>query len=89
MGVSAVTFLLIPLTATVIGDGFWTIFALRLICGFGEGLIVPSIQQFIANYANESEKSFAITLALSGMNSGTIFAVAVTPMLINFFDWRG
>ena len=68
---------------TIYAASRWTLFLIVRFClGLGEGLAFPAIHSFISKWLLKSEHSKAVSLLHAACYMGTIFALLITPFLL-------
>ena len=74
--------------ALPLGVGFTSLFLLRLMFGFGQGVTVPSIATTVSRLFTPKERATAIAVAFSGNNVGTAIAAPVAAYLLIHSGWQ-
>jgi MFS family permease len=77
--------LLTPLAATI---GLGILILNRVLMGMGEAVTFPSIYALLARWVPVSERSRAMGVINSGIPLGTVFALIVTPMIVEAYGWQ-
>lgn len=69
----------------------WQIFcAIRIAQGLFQGLIYPSIFEHLAKWSPNTEQTFHGTIALSGIDCGTVFAMGIGGLIAaSSWGWPG
>jgi ACS family sodium-dependent inorganic phosphate cotransporter len=73
-----------PLAATL---GFGALLLARVGLGLGEGVSFPSVYSMIGRWVPSVERARAIAVNASGVPLGAVFALAVTPIIIERLSW--
>lgn len=60
----------------------------RVGMGLGEAVTFPSIYSMVSRWIPNTEKSKAIALNSSGIPIGTVFALILTPIIVQWLGWR-
>lgn len=81
---SAFTFLT-PVAAAL---SFGALITTRILMGVGEAASFPSTYNLFARWIPKAEKSRAATVNLTGIPTGTIFALLATGWLVQHFGWQ-
>jgi len=68
--------------------GFGVLIAARILMGTGEAVTFPSIYTIYSRWVPLTERSRAVALANSGIPLGTVFALVVTPWIVQAFGWE-
>ncbi|MGB0449621.1 MAG: ACS family MFS transporter [Porticoccaceae bacterium] len=76
--------LLTPMAASI---GLSILILNRILMGMGEAVTFPSIYALLARWVPVSERSRAMGLINSGIPLGTVFALVVTPMIVEAYGW--
>jgi MFS family permease len=76
------------LTPPAASIGFGILIATRILMGMGEAVTFPSIYSIYSRWVPLTERSRAVGLANSGIPLGTIFALIVTPMIVQAWGWQ-
>jgi ACS family sodium-dependent inorganic phosphate cotransporter len=76
------------LTPSAALAGFGILLAVRVAMGMGEALTFPSIYSIYGRWIPLDERSRAVGLANSGIPLGTIFALVVTPYIVERLGWQ-
>merc|ERR1719190_242816 len=61
--------------------------ACRALMGVAEGTCLPTMQQMLANWVPQAERSRALALVTSGITLGTVGALYLAPQLVSSFGW--
>ncbi len=67
--------------------GFAALIAARVAMGLGEGVSFPSIYALYSRWIPASERSRAVGLNFSAIPLGTVFALVMTPWIIEQYGW--
>lgn len=67
--------------------GFAALIAARVAMGLGEGVSFPSIYALYSRWIPATERSRAVGLNFSAIPLGTVFALVMTPWIIEHFGW--
>jgi ACS family sodium-dependent inorganic phosphate cotransporter len=76
------------LTPSAAFAGFGLLLAVRVAMGMGEALTFPSIYSIYGRWIPLDERSRAVGLANSGIPLGTVFALVVTPYIVERLGWE-
>ena len=68
--------------------GFSALLLARVGMGLGEAVTFPSVYNMIARWIPPAEKSRAVGVANSGIPVGTVFALLVTPLIVQSLGWE-
>jgi len=68
--------------------GFGVLIAARILMGMGEAVTFPSIYTLYSRWVPLKERARAVALANSGIPLGTVFALVVTPYIVESFGWE-
>jgi ACS family sodium-dependent inorganic phosphate cotransporter len=68
--------------------GLGVLLATRVGMGMGEAVTFPSIYSLYARWVPLAERSRAVAIANSGIPLGTVFALVVTPYIVEAFGWE-
>jgi ACS family sodium-dependent inorganic phosphate cotransporter len=68
--------------------GFGALLAVRILMGMGEAVTFPSIYTLYSRWVPLTERSRAVALANSGIPLGTVFALLVTPIIVDRMGWE-
>lgn len=67
--------------------GLGVLFVARIAMGMGEGVTFPSAFTLISRWVPPAERSRAVGLNNSAIPVGTVFALLVTPWVVEAFGW--
>jgi MFS transporter, ACS family, solute carrier family 17 (sodium-dependent inorganic phosphate cotransporter), other len=67
--------------------GLGVLIAARILMGMGEAVTFPSIYSLYSRWVPLTERSRAVGLTNSGIPLGTVFALVVTPFIVEAFGW--
>ena len=73
-----------PLAASL---GFAALLLARVGLGLGEGVTFPSVYSMIGRWVPPAERARAISLNASGVPLGAVFALVVTPIIVERMGW--
>ncbi len=76
------------LTPPAAYSGFAALVAARILMGMGEAVTFPSIYTLYSRWMPLTERSRAVALANSGIPLGTVFALIVTPIVVEALGWE-
>ena len=76
--------LLTPLAASL---GLGALLVARVGLGVGEGVAFPSVYSLIGRWVPAAERARAISLNASGIPLGAVFALVVTPIIVETMGW--
>ena len=76
------------LTPSAAGLGLAVLIACRIAMGMGEAVTFPSIYSLYSRWVPLNERSRAIGLTNSGIPLGTVFALIVTPFIVEAAGWQ-
>lgn len=76
--------ILTPPAATM---GLAVLLATRVSMGMGEAVTFPSIYSLYSRWIPLAERSRAVAIANSGIPLGTVFALVVTPYIVQAYGW--
>lgn len=68
--------------------GFTVLIIVRVLMGMGEAVTFPSIYTLYSRWVPLRERSRAVALANSGIPLGTVFALVVTPIIVQYLGWE-
>jgi MFS transporter, ACS family, solute carrier family 17 (sodium-dependent inorganic phosphate cotransporter), other len=68
--------------------GLGVLIATRILMGMGEAVTFPSIYSLYSRWVPLTERSRAVGLANSGIPLGTVFALVVTPYIVQAWGWE-
>ena len=68
--------------------GFTMLIAMRIAMGMGEAVTFPSIYSIYSKWVPLTERSRAVGFTNSGIPLGTVFALIVTPMIVESLGWE-
>ncbi len=77
--------LLTPLAATI---GLGILVLNRILMGMGEAVTFPSVYALLARWVPVAERSRAMGVINSGIPLGTVFALIVTPIIVQAYGWE-
>lgn len=77
--------LLTPVAASI---GLSILILNRILMGMGEAVTFPSIYALLARWVPVSERSRAMGMINSGIPLGTVFALVVTPIIVEAYGWQ-
>lgn len=80
-------FLFTILTPPAASIGLGLLLLTRILMGMGEAVTFPSIYSLYSRWVPITERSRAVGLANSGIPLGTIFALIVTPIIVEAWGW--
>lgn len=69
-------------------QGFWSLFILRSIIGFGEGTHFPAAQRAVANWLPQSERGSAFGMLLLGVPCASLIGAPLLSSIIAAWGWR-
>lgn len=75
---------LTPLAATL---GLPALLAARACMGIGEGVAMPAMNNLLSKWVPIKERSRSLALVYSGMYTGSVLGLAVSPQMIHSFGW--
>uniref|UniRef100_A0A1B6LST4 Major facilitator superfamily (MFS) profile domain-containing protein n=1 Tax=Graphocephala atropunctata TaxID=36148 RepID=A0A1B6LST4_9HEMI len=81
--VPAICSLLTPLAAR---QGVWYLVGLRIIMGFGQGFVYPSLNALLAKWAPVEERGRLGTLVFAGANFGNIVSNLLSGLLLSWTE---
>src|SRR5256885_16755988 len=73
---------------TSLVSGFATLVSVRFALGLGEGVNMPSILNLIARWFPVEERTRATTVAIAGVQAGTLIALPLSAWIAASFGWR-
>lgn len=76
------------LTPPAAHAGFALLIVVRILMGTGEAVTFPSIYTLYSRWVPLTERSRAVALANSGIPLGTVFALVVTPIIVQRLGWE-
>jgi len=76
------------LTPPAASIGLGLLLVTRILMGMGEAVTFPSIYSLYSRWVPITERSRAVGLANSGIPLGTIFALVVTPIIVQAWGWE-
>ena len=89
LGLGVVTWSLFTMvTPLAAGAGFITLLLARVGMGLGEGFTFPAIYSLIGRWFPAAERSRAVSVNSSGIPAGTLFALALTPLIAVQLGWQ-
>jgi ACS family sodium-dependent inorganic phosphate cotransporter len=68
--------------------GFTVLLLVRIGMGMGEAVTFPSIYSLFSKWVPLSERSRSVGLVNSGIPFGTVFALVVTPIIVQHMGWQ-
>ncbi len=68
--------------------GFAALVTARILMGMGEAVTFPSIYTLYSRWVPLTERSRAVAMANSGIPLGTVFALIVTPLIVQAWGWE-
>jgi MFS family permease len=68
--------------------GFTVLLLVRIGMGMGEAVTFPSIYSLFSKWVPLSERSRSVGLVNSGIPFGTVFALVVTPIIVQKMGWE-
>ena len=68
--------------------GIGVLIAARIAMGMGEAVTFPSIYSLYSKWVPLTERSRAVGFANSGIPLGTVFALVVTPIIVERLGWE-
>jgi len=68
--------------------GLLVLLVVRVAMGMGEAVTFPSIYSLVGRWMPTDERSRSIGLINSGIPMGTMFALLVTPLIVQSFGWE-
>lgn len=68
--------------------GLTVLIVVRVLMGMGEAVTFPSIYSLYARWVPLTERARSIAVANSGIPSGTVFALLVTPIIVVQLGWE-
>lgn len=77
--------------ATVVtgfATGFWTLVAMRVVLGFGEGATFPAATAAMARWVTKEKRGFAQGITHSAARIGNAVAPGIVVALMTAFGWR-
>jgi len=75
------------LTPAAASLGLPTLLAARACMGIGEGVAMPAMNSMLSRWVPGVERSRSLALVYSGMYTGSITGLALSPGLIHAYDW--
>ena len=76
------------LTPFAAAAGFAVLIACRIAMGLAEGVTFPAVYSLTSRWIPLADRSKAIALGQSGIPTGSIFALAVTPLIAARWGWE-
>ncbi len=76
------------LTPPAASIGFGILILTRILMGMGEAVTFPSVYSLYSRWVPLQERSRAIGLTNSGIPLGTVFALVVTPLIVQAWGWQ-
>ncbi|GAX10422.1 MFS transporter, ACS family, solute carrier family 17 (sodium-dependent inorganic phosphate cotransporter), other [Fistulifera solaris] len=78
-----------PLTIVSAASSIGPLLIARMLVGAGESILLPTSTRLLNEWTSVNEKSRALAFLFSGFQSGTIVALLLSPVILDFFgDWR-
>ncbi|MEM7220579.1 MAG: ACS family MFS transporter [Pseudomonadota bacterium] len=68
--------------------GFVVLLLARIGMGMGEAVTFPSVYSMVSRWFPDGERSKALALNASGIPTGTVFALLVTPIIVQTLGWE-
>ena len=68
--------------------GIASLITVRVLMGMGEAVTFPSIYSMYARWVPLNERSRSVAVANSGIPSGTVFALLMTPVIVTYLGWE-
>ena len=68
--------------------GFFVLLLARVGMGLGEAVTFPSVYSMVTRWIPVNERSKAIAFNASGIPIGTVFALLVTPVIVQYLGWE-
>jgi ACS family sodium-dependent inorganic phosphate cotransporter len=68
--------------------GLTILIVVRILMGMGEAVTFPSIYSIYGRWIPLGERGRAVALVNSGIPMGTVFALLVTPIIVEAFGWE-
>ena len=68
--------------------GLATLIAARVLMGMGEAVTFPSMYSIYSRWVPLRERSRAVGLSNSGIPAGSVFALVVTPYIVEAYGWE-
>ncbi|MCZ6890056.1 MAG: ACS family MFS transporter [Gammaproteobacteria bacterium] len=76
------------LTPSAAYAGFAFLIVCRVAMGLGEAVTFPSVYSLVTRWIPDTERAKAIALNGSGIPLGTVFALLVTPIIVQEYGWE-
>ena len=76
------------LTPPAVFGGFALLIACRIAMGLGEAVTIPSIYSMVSRWIPARERTRAVAFFGSGLPLGTVFALVVTPIIVQAYGWE-
>ncbi|MCZ6711337.1 MAG: ACS family MFS transporter [Gammaproteobacteria bacterium] len=76
------------LTPPAASFGFGVLILARVAMGMGEAVTFPSIYSMYARWIPSGERAKAVAFSSSGVPLGTVFALVVTPIIVQRLGWE-
>ena len=68
---------------------FWQLFALRLMLGVGEAVVVPASLRWIRIHIDEKHRGMAVGILFAGSKVGPAVGAYLAVHLLELYGWRG
>jgi MFS family permease len=81
-------FAITPFTAAL-GITLPAVLLSRFLVGLGEGVALPSMNNLIATRIQPSRRATALGTVFTGFQSGNLVGLALSPVILHAFGWRG
>ena len=76
------------LTPPAAAAGFALLLTARIAMGMGEAVTFPSVYTLYSRWVPTAERARSMAINNSGIPLGTVFALIVTPMIVDAFGWQ-
>jgi len=76
------------LTPPAASLGITALLLSRILMGAGEAVAIPSVYSLVGRWMPHQERSRAIALNSSFYSLGTVFAILVTPIIVQYYGWQ-